>query len=65
MSDEQKFRPQDEVDAKRPLADDGPAVEGHMFKSDDEVDAKRPLADDGPEVEGHMFKREDPEAKRP
>jgi hypothetical protein len=35
MSDEQKFRPQDEVDAKRPLADDGPEVEGHMFGRDD------------------------------
>jgi hypothetical protein len=60
MSDEQKFRPQDEVDAKRPLADDGPEVEGHMFARDDDV----------PEEAGRYGKfggaRNEPvEAKRP
>jgi hypothetical protein len=56
MSDEQKFRPQDEVDAKRPLADDGPEVEGHMFKRGDDV----------PDEAGHgKYRNEDPEAKRP
>jgi hypothetical protein len=61
MSDEHKFRPQDEVDAKRPLADDGPEVEGHMFKQ---------RGDDVPDEAGRYGKfggarNEDPEAKRP
>jgi hypothetical protein len=56
MSDQQKFRPQDEVDAKRPLADDGPEVEGHMFGRDDDAD----------EIGKYGGSRnEDPEAKRP
>jgi hypothetical protein len=58
MSDEQKFRPQDEVDAKRPLAEDGPEVEGHMFGRDD-VPGETGHGKYGP------GRNEDPEAKRP
>jgi hypothetical protein len=56
MSDEQKFVSPDEVDAKRPLADDGPEVEGHMWGHGDDV----------PDETGKFVARNEPvEAKRP
>jgi hypothetical protein len=60
MSDEQKYRSQDEVEAKRPLADDGPEVEGHMFGRDDEIPGE---TDRYGKFGG--ARNEDPEAKRP
>jgi hypothetical protein len=59
MSDD-RTRTHDEVDAKRPLAEDGPEVEGHMFGRDDEVSDEA-----GRYGKYGGARNEDLEAKRP